>query len=179
MSSSSPLELITVPVPCQASWDGMRGTDRVRYCSKCRQQVYNLSEMTREAAEALVTGTEGRLCVRFFRRPDGTIITGDCRARLRAFRRALGGGLGLAAGLLLCLLSWASDRMGRGSSGEWESVQLRDVEPFRTIMSWMNPRQRTMTMGAICPLAPPTPGLTGNGDGQKEPGPTQEGTAPD
>jgi hypothetical protein len=178
MSSSSPLELITISVPCQASWGHMRGNNRVRYCSKCRQQVYNLSEMTREAAEALVAAKEGRLCVRLYRRPDGTVITQDCVAGLRAFQRAFVGGLVVAAGLLLALLGLVSDLAGRGSSWGGESVRLRDVEPFRTIMNWIAPT-RTMTMGAICPLPPPTPGATGNGDGQAEPGPAQEGTAPD
>jgi hypothetical protein len=41
--------------------------------------------MTRYAAETLVAEREGRLCVRFYRRADGTVITRDCE---NAWRRA-------------------------------------------------------------------------------------------
>ncbi len=55
--------------------------------------VYNLSEMTSLEAENLVLEKEGKLCVRFLRRKDGTILTQDCpvglrhiRARVQSFR---------------------------------------------------------------------------------------------
>ena len=32
----------------------MTGDDRVRFCDRCRKNVYNLSSLTREQAEALV-----------------------------------------------------------------------------------------------------------------------------
>lgn len=35
----------------------------------------------------LIGTREGRLCVRFYRRRDGTVVTADCWARLRAARR--------------------------------------------------------------------------------------------
>lgn len=82
----SPLENLTVASPCPVSWDSMTGTARVRDCSQCRMKVYDLSQMTRPDAEKLLTETEGRLCVRFFRRPDGTIMTADCPVGLRAVR---------------------------------------------------------------------------------------------
>ncbi|MEO8574832.1 MAG: hypothetical protein ABI481_12770 [Pyrinomonadaceae bacterium] len=40
--------------------------------------MYNLSSMTRYDAEHLLRMSEGRLCVRYFERPDGTILTQDC-----------------------------------------------------------------------------------------------------
>jgi len=46
--------------------------------------VFNLSAMTRGEAERLVQNKgEGRLCVRFFRRADGTLLTEDCPVGLR------------------------------------------------------------------------------------------------
>src|SRR5262245_42990031 len=72
------LDQITVAAPCPVSWDAMRGDDRVRYCGRCRQDVYNLSEMTAEEAVQLIEATQGRLCVQLFRRRDGTLITADC-----------------------------------------------------------------------------------------------------
>lgn len=56
----------------------MSGDDRVRFCGVCRLNVYNLSGMTRRDATELVQLVEGRLCVRFFRRKDGTLLTSDC-----------------------------------------------------------------------------------------------------
>jgi hypothetical protein len=62
----------------------MSGDDRARHCQECNLNVYNLSEMTRADAERLIASREGRLCVRFYRRVDGTIITRDCPKGLRA-----------------------------------------------------------------------------------------------
>jgi hypothetical protein len=67
----------------------MIGSDRVRYCGQCKLNVYNLSEMSRREAESLIEQTEGRLCVRFYRRADGTIINRNCPVGLRALKRRL------------------------------------------------------------------------------------------
>lgn len=75
---NSPLSNIKVASPCPASWDAMYGDDRKRFCGECKLNVYNLSDMTTEEAEQLVTNHEGRLCVRFYRRADGSVITADC-----------------------------------------------------------------------------------------------------
>ena len=56
----------------------MCGTDRVRRCDACGLLVYNLSAMTVGEALALIQETEGRRCVRFYRRADGTVLTRDC-----------------------------------------------------------------------------------------------------
>jgi len=65
----------------------MLGDERVRFCGQCSLNVYNLSSMTRADAEALIARTEGRLCVKFYRRFDGSIITKDCPIGLRAIKR--------------------------------------------------------------------------------------------
>jgi len=74
----SPLDNIRVASPCSADWDEMYGDDRKRFCGDCKLNVYNLSGMTRDEAEALVINAEGRLCVRYYKRADGSIITQDC-----------------------------------------------------------------------------------------------------
>ncbi len=84
---TNPLEHVKVAAPCPADWGKMVGDERVRYCNQCNLHVYNLSGMTRREAEALVTGAESRLCVRFYRRPDGTILTRNCPVGLSALRR--------------------------------------------------------------------------------------------
>ncbi len=84
---ASPLDGVRVAAPCQADWEKMVGDERARYCDSCSLHVYNLSGMTRREAEALVTSTEGRLCVRFYRRADGTILTRNCPVGLSALKR--------------------------------------------------------------------------------------------
>ena len=74
----SPLENVRVASPCSANWNAMQGDDRRRYCSGCKLNVYNLSGMTRYDAEHLLRLSEGRLCVRYYLRSDGTILTKDC-----------------------------------------------------------------------------------------------------
>ena len=81
------LARVRVAAPCEADWDEMRGDERVRFCHLCSLNVYNLSAMTRREAERLVTRTEGRLCVRFYRRKDGTMLTQSCPVGLRALKR--------------------------------------------------------------------------------------------
>ena len=81
------LDRVSIASPCPANWDSMPGTDQVRHCSQCNQNVYNLSAMTRRQAEKLLRETEGRLCARLYRRADGTILTENCPAGLRAIGR--------------------------------------------------------------------------------------------
>lgn len=72
------LNNIKIASPCEADWDSMFGNERKRFCGQCKLNVYNLSGMSRAEAEALLEQSEGRLCVRYFRRADGTILTEDC-----------------------------------------------------------------------------------------------------
>lgn len=65
----------------------MIGGDRVRFCGQCELNVYNLSAMSTLEAESLIARTEGRLCVRYYRRKDGSIITQDCPVGLRALKQ--------------------------------------------------------------------------------------------
>jgi hypothetical protein len=74
----NPLKDIRIASPCSADWDKMYGDDRKRFCGDCKLNVYNLSGMSREEAESLIIKAEGRLCVRFYKRRDGSVITQDC-----------------------------------------------------------------------------------------------------
>lgn len=81
------LRHVQVAAPCKVDWDQMLGDDRMRFCGQCSLNVYNLSGMTRADAEALIARSEGRLCVRFYRRFDGSIITKDCPIGVQAIKR--------------------------------------------------------------------------------------------
>ena len=86
---SDPLSRVRVASPCPADWDSMVGDERVRFCGQCELNVYNLSAMSRAQAENLLARAEGRLCVRFYRRRDGSILTQDCPVGLRALRQRM------------------------------------------------------------------------------------------
>jgi hypothetical protein len=98
---------IDVASPCSAKWSEMVGEgERERFCLSCDKQVFNISAMARAEAEAFlgsrVAGDPA--CIRFYRRADGTILTGDCptgvrRRRLRVLGAvALGGSALIGAG---------------------------------------------------------------------------------
>jgi hypothetical protein len=83
---TNPLNNIKVASPCSADWDSMIGNNRQRYCGDCKLNVYNLSGMSRNEAENLIVNSEGRVCVRYFRRSDGTVITNDCPVGMQAVK---------------------------------------------------------------------------------------------
>jgi hypothetical protein len=79
---------IRIASPCTADWNRMPGDDRIRYCPECQLNVYNFSAMTRAEVETLVVARQGRLCARFYQRPDGTMLTQNCPVGVReALRR--------------------------------------------------------------------------------------------
>ena len=74
---------------CASKWSQMDGDATVRRCAACRQNVYRFCNLDPFAARELLLREERRLCVRFYARPDGTVLTRDCAVGLR--RRKLRG----------------------------------------------------------------------------------------
>jgi hypothetical protein len=105
MKSSDRLDRLRIASPCPVGWEQMTGDDRVRFCEQCSLRVYNISAMTRTDAEALIANTEGRICARFYRRSDGTIITRDCPVGLRAIRRRVARVAGAAFAAIMSICS--------------------------------------------------------------------------
>lgn len=122
-----PLEHVRVAAPCAADWARMRGNERVRFCDQCSLNVYNLSALTRREAERLSTSTDGRLCVRFYRRADGTILTANCPVGLRALKRRVSR---LVSGIITAVLSFCA------GIGLYSMVGVTD-EPIPPMMSTM------------------------------------------
>ena len=129
-SDKRSLDIISVAEPCTLEWDTMLGSGAVRYCRLCKKNVYDLSDMSRAEAEELVFAHGGDLCVRFYRRADGTVMTEDCaptrteRAR-RASRRALGA---VGAAFALGLGAVASLHSFGGSASQTKRAER--VEPM-------------------------------------------------
>lgn len=82
------LDRLEVAAPCSASWDDMVGDEVTRFCGACEKDVHNLSAMTRDEAEAFLRARAGDdVCVRFYRRRDGTVMSADCPVGVRWRRR--------------------------------------------------------------------------------------------
>lgn len=90
-STDSWLNHIQIASPCKVPWSEMTGNDKQRYCSQCKLHVYNLSDMSRQEAEEFVMerSGKGRLCIKYYRRTDGTVLTDDCPAVLKKMRSAV------------------------------------------------------------------------------------------
>jgi hypothetical protein len=136
--------------PCPMSWARMPGGDKVRSCSQCRLNVYNLTVMSREEVAALVCKTGGRLCVRVYVRDDGRAMLQDCpqASARRKFRRAVA----LVGVLLLGALGW----LLRSSGDQDRSVHPKWVQ---NVLEWVDPKPRggRIVMGVPPPLNAPTP----------------------
>jgi hypothetical protein len=104
---TSPLDHVKIAAPCPADWDQMFSfeDERVRFCSQCNLNVYNLSGMNRQEAEALITKTEGRLCVRFYRKADGSVLTQNCPVGLKAIKRRVAWVARVVLGMVLSVVS--------------------------------------------------------------------------
>jgi hypothetical protein len=122
------LERVRVASPCSASWEEMAGDDRRRLCAHCDRHVYNLSEMTRDEAMALIFQKEGRLCARFYRRADGTVLTRDCPVGVRRARERFARVAAIIAGvgaLAVSLWVWALAPFRNNRPGEPEPSLAR------------------------------------------------------
>ena len=72
------LDEVSIAAPCPVAWAEMDGDERKRFCSLCSLHVYNISEMKRKEAEDFLSANPEGVCLRLFRRVDGTLITKDC-----------------------------------------------------------------------------------------------------
>jgi len=102
---TNPLNNVKIASPCSQDWNEMIGTERKRFCGECKLNVYNLSGMSRDEAENLLLNSEGRLCVRFFRRVDGTVLTKDCPVGWQAIKRRVTKTVTAFASLVFAALS--------------------------------------------------------------------------
>jgi hypothetical protein len=160
------LDSLRVASPCEVSWEGMRGDARVRFCAPCSKNVYNLSAMPREEAEALVQNADGSLCVRMYRRADGTVIHADCpvglrRKRVRKVALVAGGALTSAA---LLLASTAEVHQGavihtaairarevRQAAEVWRSEHIGECPTVATLSADARDPSRERVLGPVNP----------------------------
>jgi hypothetical protein len=164
----SQLDEVRVASPCDASWDSMIGDDRIRHCAGCDKDVYNLSGMSRDDAEALLVAKGVDVCIRLYRRADGTLITRDCGTRSRPWSRAAAA-LGLAA-----LTLGATACMGKRATPKPRIVSVCDDGDATLRVTLRESRAATlyvdgyeMPFGAILEVQPGQHDVTVMADGRE------------
>lgn len=83
LMKKSILDNLEIASPCNQNWHEMQGDEQIKFCTLCTKNVYNISSMSREEAERIITSSEKDKCVRLYRRADGTIKTNDCSRVLK------------------------------------------------------------------------------------------------
>lgn len=105
------LDRMSIASPCKADWNEMVGDERVRFCLHCEKNVYNLSSMSREGAEELLRSQLGDgVCVRYYQREDGTVLTQDCPVGVKKKRRKKIAMAAAGASMLAAAATFASRR---------------------------------------------------------------------
>jgi len=151
------LQQVKIASPCYERWDNMKGDERVRHCASCKLNVFNLSEMTKADAEQLIESTQGRLCVRLYRRWDGTVLTADCPVGVSRARVRLASALVTAVAFVGVIVLPLMRGTPRGPSDEPLTLKQRfnlikrqayDWPVFGLVLEEISPRPR-FTMGAM------------------------------
>jgi hypothetical protein len=115
-SESDLLNRVYIKTPCTLGWDTMQGDDRVRFCGQCNLNVYNVASLSRKEAANLIKGADENLCLRLYRRPDGTIITDNCPVGLKKMRDRIRLRVAAILAFLLCI-GWITDAHAQGLVG--------------------------------------------------------------
>ncbi len=144
---------IRVALPCSYDWDAMGGDDKSRFCPGCAKHVYNLSAMTVDEATRLVEEKQGDLCVGFYRRRDGTVMTTDCPRALRSRDRRRTVTVVLAG---MSLVAGAVGALERASRLRPRAPECARRVETRFLIKWPDPppepseaRQWTMGVPAV------------------------------
>ena len=150
MSKLTFLDSIEVGSPCSESWNEMQGNEQIRFCSHCAKDVHNLSEMTRKKARKIVAQSNGGVCVRYIRRPDGRIQT--IKNTLHQITRQTG----IAAGVLGASLAASTLAYAQGEVKANLNQNAQIVEPVNQKSDELNAAlSGTITdqNGAVIPFA--------------------------
>ena len=114
----------------------MIGDNRVRFCPQCKLNVYNFSAMPETEIKRLIARRDGRLCARWYRRADGTVLTSDCpvafRAKVKRVSKVAGAVLSAAAALLAAspLVAQNQPRPSNSSLVQIENAKRGNLEIF-------------------------------------------------
>jgi hypothetical protein len=118
----------------------MTGGERVRRCHSCKLNVYNIAEMTESEVENLITKRADRVCIRLYKRADGTVLTKDCPVGLRAYQKRVARFAGATLATILGLFS-----VSFGQKEDKKSIDASKVKIVRTV----NQSQESVLSGVV------------------------------
>ena len=156
---TNPLNNIKIASPCSANWEEMYGDNRKRFCGECKLNVYNLSGMTKAEAENLLSNSEGRLCVRFYRRNDGTILTQDCPVGWQAIKKRVSGIAAAAFSMIVGLFGgfFVFNQSKSIQSSETGAVAIEKTDEEDCNFSSKQSQQQTVMGNVAMPVTAGTP----------------------
>lgn len=159
MNASEFIGQVKIASPCHARWEDMTGDDKSRFCHQCKKHVFNFSAMAAEQVAELIRAKEGKLCGRFYRRRDGTMLTANCPVGVERYFMRLKALVATVATLLLTSIGVKGWSNGN-ATGEKGPFAERCEEALWTVKGWLglNPKP-VATMGMVCivPSPPPKP----------------------
>lgn len=147
------LRTIAVKAQCREDWSRMVGDDAVRHCGVCKSNVFNLSAMSEQDVEALLAHGQD-LCVRYYSRPDGTLVRTKCedsKAKRAPSTVAAGVAVTLATSTAFVGLDLATDRGSHEVAGVAEGPVLVAMGGLKLTIK---PRKRTTPVTEPTPEAP-------------------------
>lgn len=126
---------LRVASPCSVGWETMSGDERARYCNSCKSNVYNVSAMMETEVKSLIGNREGRICVRLYKRADGTVLTKDCPVGFRAYQKRVARFAGAALATVLGLFSVSFGQKDDSKSVDASKVQIIKTASEKNILS--------------------------------------------
>jgi hypothetical protein len=105
----------------------MTGDERIRHCNSCQLNIYNIAEMTESEVKNLIFNYEGRLCIRLYKRADGTVLTKIVRSVSRLSKR-----ISRFAGAALTAI-WGLFSISFGQKEDDKTIDALKAEISRTL----------------------------------------------
>ena len=156
IAKMNPQPPLKIESPCPKAWEEMTGDAKCRFCDHCQLHVHNLSAMTERERTRFTANANGRTCIAYVVRQDGSMITeGRWTRWLRPLRKVQVAGLAVLATLLPFLFSACATKRPSGMTkgkmmapGSGKRVMLLGEAPT-TMIAPVNDR---MVLGAMAPI---------------------------
>ena len=121
---SRTLDRVEIRTPCPMDWDLMEGNDQVRFCGRCKKNVFNIKAMTEAEAVSLFEDSGEQVCARIYRRDDGTVVTSDCPPRSNSPLAGRRKPLQFSMAFLMVLVTFSA---GLAASAPWIGTKIQPL----------------------------------------------------
>jgi len=161
--STATLPKIKIAAPCHARWEDMAGDERSRFCAQCDKRVYNFSRMSPEEISQFILELEGRACVRFYQRTNGTMLLENCPVGAERLMRMVK--VVACSTIAMFVFGTAALFANIKEASRTETVSRVELlwdDALWKIKGWLGIQPPPLVMGDMCVLPPaatnaPTP----------------------